>query len=173
MNNPLCTLRVQRGQGYAPTPQITEVQNMNNYVSTRIKARTSAQAVQAIYHDIRATRPGYLAQDDTAVRAVLYTHGQRNGKGGEITLSNAKYADEAFIKELKVRLRRPIMDSIAEQQQIYKDKLHQTPQRRGNWTISGILTFSADGIKDLTVNELWSLGLDAIERQAQDRKSVV
>ena len=88
----------------------------DKYVSTRIKAVGSAKAVQGIMHDTRFTVPGYLRRDPEAKfhsfkdNVTLMCRGAKNN------------AIRDFCRET-------IMDSVREQQEIYKEKIQETYEK--------------------------------------------
>ena len=77
------------------------------YVSTRIKAVGSAKAVQGLMHDTRFTVPGYLRRDPE-VKFHSFEEDFTIGFNGEKN------------DEIKAYCRSSIMDSVREQQAVYK-----------------------------------------------------
>ena len=123
----------------------------NNFVSTRIKARGSAAAVQGIMHDTRFTIPGYLRRDPD-VKFHSFDEDFTIGFNGEKN------------DEIKAYCRASIMDSVREQQKIYKEKVGQKADLEGNWTITGVLTFSEHSIDDVDNDKLLELGKKAVRK---------
>ena len=82
------------------------------YVSTRIKARGSAAAVQGIMHDTRYTVPGYLRRDPE----VIFHSFEEN-------LSVKLGGDKSL--DLKEYCRNLIMVSVKQQQVLYTEKVKQ------------------------------------------------
>ena len=123
----------------------------NNFVSTRIKARGSAAAVQGIMHDTRYTVPGYLRRDP---EVVFYSFEEdfSTKLGGNKTL------------DLKEYCRDLIMTSVKQQQARYSEKVKQKADLKGNWSITGIITFSEGSVKDVPNDKLLELGKKAVRK---------
>ena len=70
--------------------------------------------------------------------------------------------------ELKAYCRASIMDSVRDQQKIYKEKVGQKADLEGNWTITGVLTFSEHSIDGVDNNKLLELGKKAVRKIAAE-----
>ena len=125
------------------------------YVSTRIKAVGSAKAVQGLMHDTRFTVPGYLRRDPE-VKFHSF----------EEDFTMAFYGDKD--DELKAYCRASIMDSVREQQKIYREKVGQKADSKGNWTITGVLTFSEHSVDGMDNDKLLNLGKKAVRKIAAE-----
>ena len=88
------------------------------YVSTRIKAVGSAKAVQGLMHDTRFTVPGYLRRDPEV---------KFHSFGEDFTIGFHGDKND----ELKAYCRASIMDSVRDQQKIYKEKVGQKADPKG------------------------------------------
>ena len=125
------------------------------YVSTRIKAVGSAKAVQGIMHDTRFTVPGYLRRDPEAKfhsfkdNVTVMCRGAKNN------------AIRDFCRET-------IMDSVREQQEIYKEKIKQKPDLGGNWAITGVITFSEHAVDGVDNDKLLELGKKTVQKIATE-----
>ena len=127
----------------------------DKYVSTRIKAVGSAKAVQGLMHDTRFTVPGYLRRDPE-VKFHSFNEDFTIGFNGEKN------------DEIKAYCRAAIMDSVREQQKVYKEKVGQKADLEGNWTITGVLTFSEHSINDVDNDKLLELGKKAVRKIAAE-----
>ena len=127
----------------------------DKYVSTRIKAVGSAKAVQGIMHDTRFTVPGYLRRDPEAKfhsfkdNVTVMCRGAKNN------------AIRDFCRET-------IMDSVREQQEIYKEKIKQKPDLGGNWAITGVITFSEHAVDGVDNDKLLELGKKTVRKIASE-----
>ena len=124
------------------------------YVSTRIKAVGSAKAVQGLMHDTRFTVPGYLRRAPE-VKFHSFDENFTIGFNGEKN------------DEIKNYCRSSIMDSVREQQAVYKEKVGQKADLEGNWAITGIITFSAGSINGVAHDKLLELGKKQFKRSPQ------
>lgn len=127
----------------------------DKYVSTRIKAVGSAKAVQGLMHDTRFTVPGYLRRDPEAKfhsfkdNVTVMCRGAKNN------------AIRDFCRET-------IMDSVREQQEIYKEKIKQKPDLGGNWAITGVITFSEHAVDGVDNDKLLELGKKTVQKIATE-----
>ena len=127
------------------------------YVSTRIKARGSAAAVQGIMHDTRYTVPGYLRRDPE----VIFHSFEEN-------LSVKLGGDKSL--DLKEYCRNLIMASVKQQQVLYTEKVKQKADLKGNWTITGVITFSEGSVNEVEHDKLLELGKEAVKRISEKLK---
>lgn len=127
----------------------------DKYVSTRIKAVGSAKAVQGLMHDTRFTIPGYLRR---------YPEVKFHSFEEDFTIGFNGDKDD----ELKAYCRAVIMDSVREQQKIYKEKVGQKADSKGNWTITGVLTFSESSVDGVENDKLLELGKKAVRKIAAE-----
>lgn len=119
---------------------------MPNYVSTRVKAYNIKQATAQTNHDMRLRDIKYLrTQPD--FNAVLY---DSNGKAMPI---NAQSISRLSRDNAKQIMRRTLQDRDAEQRQ--RNPMTAKGGRPiANTFLAGVLTFSPDGIKDISTAEL-------------------
>ena len=125
------------------------------YVSTRIKAVGSSKAVQGLMHDTRFTVPGYLRRAPE-VKFHSFDENFTIGFNGEKN------------DEIKAYCRSSIMDSVREQQAVYKEKVGQKADLEGNWAITGILTFSEHSVDGVDNDKLLDLGKKTVQKIAAE-----
>ncbi len=119
---------------------------MPNYVSTRVKAYNIKQASAQIVHDMRLKDVKYL-RTNPDFTAEIY---DSNGKAMPI---NAQSISRLSRNQAKQIMRQTLQDRDAEQRQ--RNPMTAKGGRPiANTFLAGVLTFSADGIKDIPTTEL-------------------
>lgn len=145
---------------------------MANFVATKIKAMDSAKAVQTVFYDTRVLLPKYIIGDPHIIMhefESVYTkelnikldRKKKTIEEMEIETHEEK-KERKILDYLREYARALIMTSVKEQQALYKEKTGQKPQLKGNWVIGGIITFSPEGIKNNSPEELMTLGRQAV-----------
>lgn len=141
---------------------------MANYVSVRIKSIKTCKSVQQLFHDLRLTAPGYLAGDDYDSSTLFFCGGFEGTESEPLELhrtgSVAELKGSPEAAEMKKQLSQLIRQSAREQQTAAQEKTGRKSQATANYFVSGIITFSANGVRDADPAEVQKLAQQTIRQ---------